>query len=72
MGLDIKFPIGLLFTILGVILTIFGVVTTNDVLMYTKSLGQNINIYTGLLMLVFGLIMLYFSRQTKKNKDQQV
>lgn len=68
MGLDIKFPIGLLFSILGFILTIYGIVTTNDVLMYTKSLGQNINLYSGLFMLLFGLMMLYFSKVTRSKE----
>jgi LPXTG-motif cell wall-anchored protein len=34
--------------------------------MYQKSLGINVNLIMGLLMLVFGLIMLYFARRKKK------
>jgi LPXTG-motif cell wall-anchored protein len=34
--------------------------------MYEKSLGINVNIIMGGLMLVFGLIMLFLSRKKKK------
>ena len=69
MGLDIKFPIGLLFTIFGIALTIYGITTTNDVVMYSKSLGYNVNLYSGLFMLVFGVLMLFLSRRTKKKGE---
>jgi uncharacterized membrane protein len=63
---DIRIPIGLMFTIIGIIISIFGIVTTSDAGMYQKSLGINVNIIMGLLMLVFGLVMLYFTRRKKK------
>jgi len=67
MGLDIKIPIGLMFSIFGVIMTIFGIVTNgND--MYEKSLNHNINLWSGIFMLVFGILMLLFSDLIKKNK----
>jgi hypothetical protein len=59
MGLDVKLPIGLLFTIFGILLVIYGF--TSDPAIYGKSLGMNINLRWGALMLVFGLVMLYFS-----------
>jgi hypothetical protein len=59
MGLDVKLPIGLLFTIFGILLVIYGF--TSDPAIYAKSLGMNINLRWGTLMLVFGLVMLYFS-----------
>ena len=63
---DIRIPIGLMFTLLGIIISIQGFVTISDSAMYQKSLGINVNIIMGLLMLVFGLIMLYFARKKKK------
>lgn len=63
---DIRIPIGLMFTIIGIIISIFGVVTTSDSAMYQKSLGINVNIIMGLLMLAFGLVMLYFVKRKKK------
>lgn len=63
---DIRIPIGLMFTIIGIIITIFGFITKADSAMYQKSLGINVNVIMGLLMLVFGLIMLYFVKRKKK------
>jgi hypothetical protein len=59
MGLDVKLPIGLLFTIFGVLLVIYGF--TSDPAIYSKSLGMNINLRWGGLMLAFGLAMLILS-----------
>jgi hypothetical protein len=66
MGLDIKIPIGLMFSILGVILTIHGIVTGGNVEMYEQSLGHNINLWSGLFMLAFGCFMLLTSTLLKK------
>lgn len=63
---DIRIPIGLMFTILGVLITIFGLVTISDTEMYHKSLNVNVNIVMGLLMLAFGLFMLFLTRKKKK------
>jgi hypothetical protein len=59
MGLDVKLPIGLIFTIFGALLVIYGL--TSDPAIYSKSLGININLRWGGLMLAFGLLMLYLS-----------
>ena len=63
---DIRIPIGLMFTIIGILISVFGLVTMSDSEMYHKSLDINVNIIMGVLMLLFGLIMLYFSRRKKK------
>jgi sulfite exporter TauE/SafE len=63
---DIRIPIGLMFTILGILISIFGVSTHSNAEMYSKSFGININIIMGVLMLLFGLIMLFFARRKKK------
>jgi len=63
---DIRYPIGLMFSILGVLITIFGFVTMSNADMYQKSLGVNVNIIMGILMLVFGLLMLFFAMKKKK------
>lgn len=65
MGLDIKIPIGLMFTIFGVILGVYGFFTTGNE-MYEKSLNININLWSGLFMLAFGVLMLLFSNFFKK------
>jgi len=68
MGIDIKFPIGLMFTLLGLILTVFGLITSSDADLYRRSLGININIWSGAGMLVFGLVMLFLAWKSNKKK----
>jgi LPXTG-motif cell wall-anchored protein len=63
---DIRIPIGLMFTIIGILISVFGLATTSNTEMYHKSLDINVNIIMGILMLVFGLIMLFFARRKKK------
>jgi len=63
--LDIKIPIGLMFSVFGVIITIYGFMTRNDTELYQKSLSHNVNLWMGILMLVFGGIMLLLVRRRK-------
>jgi hypothetical protein len=58
MGLDIRWPIGIMFSLVGVLLAVFGAATSSDVEMYRHSLGININLIWGILLLVFGVGML--------------
>jgi hypothetical protein len=69
MGVDIKFPIGLMFSIFGMMLSLYGLFTNGDVVLYSRSLGVNINLWCGLGMLVFGLIMLVLAWTGKKKKE---
>jgi len=55
MGLDIRWPIGLMFTLIGVLLTGYGAVNSSGSL----SLGININFIWGVVLLVFGALMLF-------------
>jgi membrane-bound ClpP family serine protease len=66
MDVDIRIPIGLLFAILGLILVVFGLFSMNDAALYARSLGRNINLWTGLTMLLFGGLMLFFTLRKKK------
>ena len=63
---DIRIPIGLMFSILGILITVFGIFTFSNAEMYQKSLGINVNIIMGILMLAFGLFMLILSGRKKK------
>ncbi len=66
MGLDIRWPIGLMFSLIGAMLVIYGAVTGSDAEMYKRSLGSNVNLYWGLLLLVFGVWMLSMAFRGKK------
>ena len=70
MGLDIRLPIGFLFTIFGVLLIAFGAVS--DKAIYARSLGININLEWGVVMLLFGALMLFLGRRgTKSEPDRR-
>lgn len=58
MRLDIRFPIGGLFTVLGILVAGYGIATRGDAALYERSLSVNINLAWGVVMLVFGLGML--------------
>ena len=63
---DIRIPIGLMFSIIGLIITILGLFTLSDSEMYQKSLGMNVNIIMGAIMLIFGIVMLFFAYRKKE------
>jgi hypothetical protein len=59
-----------MFLILGIIITIHGIITIGDAEMYARSLGFNVNLWTGIFMIVFGVIMLGFSKRPKSNSPE--
>ena len=56
MKLDLRLPIGLMFTIFGAVLTVYGLVSNETI--YERSLGIDVNLWWGLVLLAFGLVML--------------
>jgi hypothetical protein len=65
MGLDARLPIGGLFTVLGVLLTGYGLLTAADAGFYDRSLSVNVNLWWGLVMLLFGATMLSFGLRAR-------
>ncbi len=65
MNLDIRMPMGIMFAVFGVILVGWGLVTAHDP-MYQRSLGYNINLVWGGVLLLFGLVMIAFARRAMK------
>ena len=65
MGLDIRWPIGLMFSLVGLLLTIFGFATKGDAEMYQRSLDININLIWGIILLLFGGFMLAMAMRGK-------
>lgn len=61
MNLDIRLPIGILFTVVGLLLAGYGF--ASDPAIYQRSLGYNVNIDWGVILLAFGLIMLLLGRR---------
>jgi hypothetical protein len=54
--LDVRIPIGGMFTLFGIILVVYGLVSGEAI--YQRSLGINVNLWWGLVLLVFGSAML--------------
>ena len=63
MNLDLRIPMGLMFTFTGLIMTVFGIRTNGDAELYAKSLGINANLWWGLVLLVFGVTMYLLGRR---------
>ena len=64
---DLRVPLGLLFATLGLLLVIAGLRATPAV--DARSLGININLIWGLVMIVFGLFCLWLARRETKRKQ---
>jgi hypothetical protein len=65
MNLDLRIPMGLMFTMTGAILTAFGLATRDNAALYVKSLGINANLWWGIVLLVFGITMLVLGRRSQ-------
>ncbi len=66
MSLDLRIPMGLLFTMVGAILTAFGLATRGNSALYARSLGIDANLWWGLVLLVFGIAMLTLGRRGQR------
>jgi hypothetical protein len=71
MSLDLRIPMGLMFTFTGLILTVFGMRTRANADLYAKSLGINVNLWWGLVLLVFGLTMFLLGRRGQKRLAEE-
>ena len=65
MNLDLRIPMGLMFTLVGVILFVYGSATMGSPI-YARSLGINANFDWGIVLLVFGLIMYMLGRRGQR------
>lgn len=66
MGLDIRLPIGMMFSLIGLLLGANGLLTSSNAALYRCSLNININLWWGLVLLAFGLLMLVPALLSKK------
>lgn len=65
MGLDIRLPLGMIFVAVGLILLGYGAATNHNA-MYAASMGLNINLIWGAVMLAFGGLMLLLARRSRR------
>jgi len=71
MGLDIRLPIGMMFSLIGAVMVIFGLITGSQKELYERSLDININLWWGLVLLVFGILMFLGAKLGAKSDDQK-
>jgi hypothetical protein len=64
MRFDLRLPIGLMFSVFGVLLTVFGLMS--DRAIYHRSLGINVNLWWGLVLVVFGVVMLALAMRGRR------
>ncbi len=57
MSLDIRLPIGYFFALVGIVLVVFGLISSGSEIYQRHSLGINVNLWWGLVLLLFGLAM---------------
>jgi hypothetical protein len=66
MNFDLRFPVGAMFSLYGLILTGVGLFGGPE--LSQKSLGINMNLWWGLVMLAFGLAMLLLAFRGRTGK----
>jgi hypothetical protein len=69
MNLDLRLPIGLMFATFGVMLTVYGLAASDAI--YDRSLGINVNLWWGLVLLAFGLVMLGFAIRARGKRHRE-
>lgn len=67
MRFDLKIAIGALFTVYGMLLALYGLL--GDKAQYSRSLGLNVNLLWGGVLLVFGLCMLLIRDGSGRTDD---
>lgn len=71
MNLDLRIPMGLMFTFTGFILTAWGLKTNGNADLYAKSLGINANLWWGLVLLAFGLTMFILGQRRQRKLEKE-
>jgi hypothetical protein len=71
MFFDARVPMGMLFTMMGTILAAFGLSTRSNPAVYERSLGIDINLWWGVVLLLFGLTMLILGRRGQARLEKQ-
>ena len=69
MGLDIRWPIGLMFSLIGVLLLIESAAATAKKSADGLSIGVNIDLIWGIVLVIFGVLMLIGAVRGKKSDD---
>jgi drug/metabolite transporter (DMT)-like permease len=71
-GIDIRVPIGLMFLIVGAIITAYGAATNGDEMYAAHSLGINVNLWWGLCLVLFAVVMLALAWNASKKHKKEI
>lgn len=63
MNVDLRIPMGMMFTLMGAVLMAFGLSTKNNPEIYARFLGINADLWYGVALLVLGLVMVSLGRR---------
>jgi hypothetical protein len=67
MNFDLRLPLGLLFSLFGAMLVVYGLLS--DPAIYVRSLGFNVNLDWGFVLLAFGVSMLWLALRARRNRS---
>ncbi len=70
MNLDLRIPMGLMFTLVGVILTLYGWATRGSAL-YARADNVDVNLGWGVVLLVFGVSTFLMGRRAERKLRSQ-
>lgn len=63
MEIDLRIPMGMMFSMAGAVLLAFGLASRERADLFAKSFGINADIWWGAVVLIFGLIVLNLGRR---------
>jgi hypothetical protein len=69
MNFDLRLPLGMIFSLFGAMLAVYGLIS--DPAMYARSLGIDVNLVWGLVLLAFGLCMLLLSLRAARARTRR-
>jgi len=68
---DARISLGMLFTLIGTILTAYGVATRANAEVYAKCMGIDANLWWGLVLLVFGIVVMLLGRRNQMKLEKE-
>jgi len=71
MNLDLRIPLGAMFSFTGAILTMWGIKTNDNAALYARSLGINANLWWGLVLLAFGVTMYILGQRGQRKIEKE-
>ena len=67
MGMDLRLPIGMMFSAFGLLLLGYGVATRGAATYARHSLGINMNLWWGAALVLFGSVMLTLAKRGRRD-----